>query len=284
MSISLQFDQVLRALANTVGVGMNSTTDPAYEVDKGHLYSKYVDSVNELFYEDGYGTITQITTNGQLLVDLGAYAEKVLLDAYAQKTLLDAYMVDTDLSVYALKTLLDSYMVDTDLGIYALKTALDAYAQKTLLDSYMVDTDLTIYAEKILLDGYIVDPPSALDGYVLVWNNAASMWTPQIQDGYLLQGRYVSQAAPSDGQLLTWNDSLTQWEPQSGDKANITWVPTSYTRTPTLPEAPNVDQLTAHLAGIDAYLGSLPDGYNGTVTLSEITGFVIENGLIKSVF
>jgi hypothetical protein len=69
MSISLQFDQVLRALANTVGVGMNSTTDPTLEVDKGHLYSKYVDSVNELFYEDGYGTITQVTTDGQLLID-----------------------------------------------------------------------------------------------------------------------------------------------------------------------------------------------------------------------
>jgi hypothetical protein len=68
------------------------------------------------------------------------------------------------------------------------------------------------------------------------------------------------------------------------DKANIAWVPSAYTRTIAPPFADTAEQLTAHLAGIDAYLGALPDGYSGTVTLSEIAGFVIENGLIKGVF
>lgn len=68
MSISLQLDQILLALANTAGVGMRATIDPASETDKGYLYAKYVDGVNELFYEDGYGTISQITKDGQLNV------------------------------------------------------------------------------------------------------------------------------------------------------------------------------------------------------------------------
>ena len=42
--------------------------DPGNLADKGFLYTKEVDSLTELFYEDDAGTLFQITSNGKLLV------------------------------------------------------------------------------------------------------------------------------------------------------------------------------------------------------------------------
>lgn len=42
--------------------------DPSNLADKGFLYTKEVDSLTELFYEDDAGTVFQITDNGKLLL------------------------------------------------------------------------------------------------------------------------------------------------------------------------------------------------------------------------
>ena len=51
-----------------------------------------------------------------------------------------------------------------------------------------------------------------------------------------------------------------------GDVLDITYVPTNYTRTTTPPEVTSVEELTAHLAGIDTALASA--GSDGTAILS----------------
>lgn len=52
---------------------------------------------------------------------------------------------------------------------------------------------------------------SYTDGYALVWNNAASTWTPQIQDAYRIQNRKISTTTPTDGYALVWNNSANEW-------------------------------------------------------------------------
>jgi hypothetical protein len=267
---------------------------PASMLNKGLVYSADDGGDTELFYRDDKSRSTQVTKDGYLYaqsiqgrfisasVPTDAYGltwsasgskwqsgrptpaphaashksggyDSVKLDEFAAPT--NVTTLNSTVGAHGLLPRLSGSPSDALLGdgtwgalsVYALKTVLDAYAQKTLLDSYMVDTDLTIYAEKGLLDGYIVDPGSSTDGYALAWDGS-------------------------------------QWAPRTGGKLNLDWNPETYVPATVPPFANSVDQLTAHLAGIDAYLGALPDGYSGTVTLSEIIGFVIENGLIKSVF
>lgn len=59
------------------------------------------------------------------------------------------------------------------------------------------------------------------DGFVLAWNNTASMWSPQIQDGYKIQTRDISSRLPTDGQALVWNNAGSMWSPQTQDGYKI---------------------------------------------------------------
>ena len=47
---------------------VEQSSDPGNLTNKGFLYTKEVDSLTELFYEDDAGTLFQVTSNGKLLV------------------------------------------------------------------------------------------------------------------------------------------------------------------------------------------------------------------------
>lgn len=69
-----------------------------------------------------------------------------------------------------------------------------------------------------------------------------------------------------------------------GDKLDISWVPTTYTRILTA-ETTSLNELTSHLNGIDQYLGALPVG--GASNLNELTdvtlsGIATNNILVYS--
>lgn len=47
---------------------VEQSSDPGNLTDKGFLYTKEVDSLTELFYEDDAGTVFQVTSDGKLLL------------------------------------------------------------------------------------------------------------------------------------------------------------------------------------------------------------------------
>lgn len=68
MVISFKLNQILSAIQNTQGVGLQILdADPIDVPDKGTLYSKNVDGYAELFFMDDYGLVTQITDKGSSL-------------------------------------------------------------------------------------------------------------------------------------------------------------------------------------------------------------------------
>ncbi|MGW8178622.1 MAG: phage head spike fiber domain-containing protein, partial [bacterium] len=104
MAISIKLDQVLSAIENTDGVGLQVlTADPTQVPEKGLIYSKDVDGYAELFFMDSEGNITQLSNQGSPVLSA------LDLDGYAAKVLLDSYALASDLDLYAEKTLLDSY-------------------------------------------------------------------------------------------------------------------------------------------------------------------------------
>ena len=243
MTISLQLDQVLRALANTEGVGMKCVDEPAYESDKGKLYSSYVAGVNELFYMDGYGAATQITTNGQLnpgeiTITLNqaytgsgsgagriitANAGPVQINASGgNAAYLDGYM-----------TLLKKTSDPTNLAnrgllyVKDLSGAVELFYVDAAGNALEISKAGSVYVTKI--QDRTVSSAAPTDGYALTWNTSGNQWisskpipggtaggdlsgtypNPTV-DG--LQGRSVSSSAPTDGYALTWNAGGAQWE------------------------------------------------------------------------
>lgn len=170
MVISFKLNQILEAIQNTRGVGLQVLdSDPADILDKGTVYTKDVDGYAELFFVDDYGLVTQITNKGAALGSGSgglAYAD---IDGYALKSLLDAY---------ATPDVVDGYALSSGLDTYAEKSTLDAYAEKSLLDSYLTTDDLT--------DGYISFSGNELD--------------PDVTDGTATQ--LVLDFTPVDGYAL----------------------------------------------------------------------------------
>lgn len=64
------------------------------------------------------------------------------------------------------------------------------------------------------LQGRSINSATPTDGYALIWNNSASVWTPQIQDAYRIQNRKVASTAPTDGYALTWSTASSNWTPK----------------------------------------------------------------------
>lgn len=56
-----------------------------------------------------------------------------------------------------------------------------------------------------------------------------------------------------------------------GDKIDITWNPTNYTPDTTPPETDNVDELTAHLKGIDNFLAGVPSATRSFTLFEDMT-------------
>lgn len=71
------------------------------------------------------------------------------------------------------------------------------------------------------IQGRSVRDATPSDGYVLVWNNSISKWTPQIQDAYRIQNRKVASTAPMDGYLLTWSTSANNWAPAAPASSSL---------------------------------------------------------------
>lgn len=101
---------------------------------------------------------------------------------------------------------------------------------------------------------------------------------------YYLTADYRRLAIGSEGDILHVSSGYPVWSELDGDKIDIDWTPSYYTPDATPAEADDVDDLTAHLYGIDQALNGKavvdgdilditwnPTNYTPAVTPSEVT-------------
>jgi len=195
--------------------------DPSSNANTGFVYTKEVDGYTELFYLDSYGIADQITSQG------GLNADPVTLD--------QAYD-GTEGSGSGRTITADSGPVEIDASGGSVIRA-DGYI------SLVETTDPTALGNA----GSIYTKDDSDDTELFYIDNSSNV-IQMTKDGYLNGDRIGTHAA---GHITDGFDEI------DGDKLDIDWTPSNYTPTTAPAEVDSVDNLTAHLAGIDGYLGSL---------------------------
>jgi len=118
-----------------------------------------------------------------------------------------------------------------------------------------IDNDPSFYID----DGYLY--VKTIDGYTeLFYMDDYGLTTQITKYGRLNADEFAAHAT---SHIYGGTDTI------DGDKLDITWNPSNYTPDTSPPEVTSVDELTAHLAGIDGYLLDL--GNNDAYQQGELT-------------
>jgi len=264
---------------------VEQATDPVAHANDGYLYSKDVSGGTELFYMDNAGNVTEISKTGFVhttRIQDRDVSPSLPMDGYilawnaAASTwspqVQDGYRLQTDV----LPTKVADGFLKRDSGNTGWEEVVYGTNANTVCqgdDVRLSDSRTPTGAAAGDLSGTYPSPTVSkivnrsisetvpLDGYVLAWNAAASTWSPQTQDAYMIQTRPISSAEPLDGYVLAWRSG--QWEPETGDKLDLGWIPENYVPAVAPPYSDGTNQLTAHLSGIDGYLGNTGNAIDG---------------------
>ena len=109
--------------------------------------------------------------------------------------------------------------------------------------------------------GDVTGPRSSTDGNIVLWDGT---------DGDTIKDSAYSPSSFA-GAIHASGHTTGQSDEIDGDKVDIDWNPSNYTPTTSPAEADSADNLTAHLAGIDAFLGTVGSGTGDVVGPSSAT-------------
>jgi hypothetical protein len=266
-------------------IGFETITDPtALANEKGFIYVKEADGYSELFYMDDYGLATQITKYGELNADeIAAHAvggSEHTSDTLANfnTKISDATLIDiTQLDSYLALDGSDAMAGNLDMGTnnitnvgtvdgYDLPAQFqdiandDAYQgdQLTLINSDLVthlDDTANPHSTDIgnLGSGTLSELNSALTDATLIDEGAFDAYAEKtLLDSYATTSHAATHIRAGDDEV-------------DGDKLDIDWNPTNYVPTTDPSEVTSVDELTAHLAGVDGYLATLGNAQNNHI-------------------
>jgi len=166
----------------------------------------------------------------------------------------------TDIGNLGSGTLAELNSIVTDATLFD-RSELDGYQP---VGPYLTFTDIDGYAEKTLLDGYQPVGPyltfTDIDGYA----------EKTLLDSY-------ATTSHASTHITGQSDEI------DGDKLDIDWDPSNYVPSTDPDEVDSVDNLTAHLAGIDGYLLDLGneianlDLGGGGLTWDDIDGYATKD-------
>lgn len=168
------------------------------------------------------------------------------------------------------------WSIDSDGGQYALpinnpywylneNDGIDMWGRvyDTTVDQYEISTSGTPGSGvlwKILLEGANIGD-ATLDGHMNITSGHV----------YKINGTQIDLADLSDGLSHAGGHITGQTDEIDGDKLDIDWNPSTYTPATTPSEVDNVDNLTAHLYGIDQYLAGIASGTFAGLTDTNIS-------------